>query len=111
MKENEELRALAPKNDERLEQLADENQMLLDEIDVLLKQQAQFRPDTSNYCGEVLALCAAPNTYTAATSATDKSVWLWTIDPVEAKSKDQVPRTRATAPTTTGPTGCSSCGT
>merc|ERR1712087_1028309 len=89
-KENEELRKLATKNDERLLQLAEENQVLLDEIDVLLKQQAQFRPDTSNHRGEVLALCAAPNTYTAATSATDKSVRLWTIDPSEAKSKDQV---------------------
>merc|ERR1719410_3372142 len=89
-KENEELRKLATKNDDRLLELADENKVLLDEIDVLLKQQAQFRPDTSNHRGEVLAMCAAPNTYTCATSATDKSVRLWIIDPNEAKTKDQV---------------------
>jgi len=89
-KENEELRKLATKNDDRLIQLADENQVLLDEIDTLLKQQAQFRPDTSNHRGEVLAMCAAPNTYMAATSAKDKSVRLWTIDPKQPKAKDQV---------------------
>merc|ERR1712129_46003 len=44
----------------------------------------------SNHRGEVLALCAAPNKYTAATSATDKSVRLWLIDPSSAKSKEQV---------------------
>merc|ERR1719356_1484189 len=82
-KENEELRKLASKNDDRL-------LVLVDEIDILLKQQAQFRPDTSNHRGEVLAMCAAPNTYMAATSAKDKSVRLWTIDPNEPKSKDQV---------------------
>eukprot|EP01084_Bolivina_argentea_P139204 244892_1 len=89
-KENEELRKLATKNDDRLLQLADENRVLLDEIDQLLKQQAQFRPDTSNHRGEVLAMCAAPNTYYAATSATDKSVRLWIIDPKAAKAKEQV---------------------
>merc|ERR1719242_1114709 len=89
-KENEELRKLATKNDDRLLELADENQILLDEIDTLLKQQAQFRPDTSNHRGEVLAMCAAPNTYMAATSAKDKSVRLWTIDPSQPKAKDQV---------------------
>merc|ERR1712228_300343 len=88
--ENEELRRLASKNDDRLLELADENRVLLDEIDTLLKQQAQFRPDTSNHRGEILAMCAAPNTYMCATSATDKSVRLWTIDPSETKSKDQV---------------------
>ena len=35
-------------------------------------------------------MCAAPNTYIAATSAKDKSVRLWTIDPTEPKAKDQV---------------------
>merc|ERR1712176_52011 len=89
-KENDELRKLASKNDDRLLELADENKILLDEIDILLKQQAQFRPDTTNHRGEVLAMCAAPNTYVCATSATDKTVRLWTIDPKEAKSKDQV---------------------
>jgi len=89
-RENEELRRLATKNDDRLVELADENQVLLDEIDTLLKQQAQFRPDTSNHRGEVLAMCAAPNTYMAATSAKDKSVRLWTIDPEAPKTKDQV---------------------
>merc|ERR1719242_715165 len=89
-KENEELRKLATKNDDRLLELADENKLLLDEIDVLLKQQAQFRPDTSNHRGEILAMCAAPNTYMCATSATDKSVRLWTIDSSETKSKNQV---------------------
>lgn len=89
-KENEELRRLATKNDDRLLELAEENKVLLDEIDTLLKQQAQFRPDTSNHRGEILAMCAAPNTYMAATSATDKSVRLWTIDPNEPKTKDQV---------------------
>merc|ERR1712228_689434 len=88
--ENEELRRLASKNDDRLLELADENRVLLDEIDTLLKQQAQFRPDTSNHRGEILAMCAAPNTYIAATSATDKSVRLWIIDPKEPKAKDQV---------------------
>jgi len=67
-----------------------ENKVLLDEIDTLLKQQAQFRPDTSNHRGEVLAMVAAPNTYYAATSATDKSVRLWVIDPKAEKAKEQV---------------------
>lgn len=35
-------------------------------------------------------MCAAPNKYMAATSAKDKSVRLWIIDPKEAKAKDQV---------------------
>ena len=78
-KENEELRRLATKNDDRLLVLADENAILLDEIDTLL-----------NHRGEVLAMVAAPNTYTTATSATDKSVRLWVIDPKEPKTKDQV---------------------
>ena len=88
-KENDELRRLASKNDDRLIELAEENKVLLDEIDTLLKQQAQFRPDTSNHRGEILAMCCT-NTYMAATSATDKSVRLWVIDPNEPKTKDQV---------------------
>eukprot|EP01084_Bolivina_argentea_P081445 147474_1 len=89
-RENDELRQLATKNDERLLELADENKVLLDEIDQLLKQQAQFRPDTSNHRGEVLAMCASPINYYAATSATDKSVRLWAIDPTAEKSREQV---------------------
>jgi len=89
-KENDELRKLASKNDDRLLELAEENKILLDEIDTLLKQQAQFRPDTSNHRGEVLGMVAAPNNYMVATSATDKSVRLWQIEPDKEKAKDQV---------------------
>jgi len=89
-KENEDLRKLASKNDERLLELAEENKVLLDEIDVLLKQQAAFKPDTSNHRGEVVAMVASTNNYMAATSGVDKSVRLWQIDPKAEKHKDQV---------------------
>lgn len=43
-KENEELRKLVTMNDDRLVELVEENQVLLDEIDSLLKQQVNTQP-------------------------------------------------------------------
>lgn len=94
-KENKELKKLVTMNDDRLVQLVNENEELLNEIDSLLKQQAQFRPDTSNHSGEILAMCVAPNTYTVATTAADKSVRLWLIDPKESKARQIVPWKRS----------------
>ena len=40
-------------------------------------------------------MCVAPNTYTVATTATDKSVRLWTIDPNQSKTKQVMPTLRS----------------
>ena len=88
--DNERLKELAHRNDARLDELADENKGLLDEIDALLKQQAQFRPDSSNHRGEILAMCVSPCKYIVATTATDKTVRLWKIKTEEQKASKQV---------------------
>ena len=87
---NQELIDLAKKHEDRLAAVVVENKSLLDEIDFLIKQAAQFRPDGGNHTGQVHAMEASPASEIVATSATDKTVRLWRINTKAEKGEKPV---------------------
>eukprot|EP01084_Bolivina_argentea_P005343 10089_1 len=89
LKEIVALKQLLEKKNKRIRDLEEENRLLMEDLQYLLKKSVAFYSDRSTHTGQVWSLQSSPNRYVVATGATDMSVRLWRINPEPDKSKGQ----------------------
>mmetsp|Transcript_9886 Transcript_9886/g.15837 ORF Transcript_9886/g.15837 Transcript_9886/m.15837 type:complete len:932 (-) Transcript_9886:265-3060(-) len=89
LKEIVALKQLLEKKNKRIADLEEENKLLMEDLQYLLKKAVAFYSDRSPHTGQVWNLAASPNRYVVATAATDMTVRLWRINPEADKAKGQ----------------------
>eukprot|EP00485_Elphidium_margaritaceum_P000115 CAMPEP_0202693910 /NCGR_PEP_ID=MMETSP1385-20130828/7911_1 /ASSEMBLY_ACC=CAM_ASM_000861 /TAXON_ID=933848 /ORGANISM="Elphidium margaritaceum" /LENGTH=952 /DNA_ID=CAMNT_0049349665 /DNA_START=33 /DNA_END=2891 /DNA_ORIENTATION=- len=89
LKEIVALKQLLEKKNKRIRDLEEENKLLMEDLQYLLKKAVAFYSDRSPHTGQVWNLAASPDRYVVATGATDMTVRLWRINPDADKSKGQ----------------------
>ena len=89
LKEIVALKKLLDKKNQRIADLEEENRLLMEDLQYLLKKSVAFYSDRSSHTGQVWNLQSSPNRYVVATGATDQTVRLWRINPEADKAKGQ----------------------
>eukprot|EP01083_Nonionella_stella_P145839 457839_1 len=89
LKEIVALKQLLQRKNQRIRDLEEENRLLMDDLQYLLKKSVAFYSDRSLHTGQVWNLHCSPIRYVVATGATDMTVRLWRVNPDADKSKGQ----------------------